>query len=150
MRGLTILALAAAATLSTAAAAEAGCARRIANRSPFTVTLAQDGGPPVTVRPHASAPIRYRASGRIDVSVFCPGAAAPVFHESYGTAAVLDRCYIEIGDGFFEPALGKGFAGTDDTRPLAVNVPRQGDIAVGPYGVSCPLPPASARISARS
>lgn len=152
MRGPTILALTAATLLTSAAAAQAGCVRRIVNRSPLLVTVALDGGPVVSVPPGRSRPIRYVASGRLDVSAFCPSAdpaAAPVFHDSYGTTAVLDRCYVEIGDGFFEPALGKGFAGTADTKPLAVNTPRQGDIVAGPYGVSCPLPPAAARISAR-
>ena len=149
MRGPTILAFAAATFLTAAVPAEASCLRRVTNRSPFLVTVALDGGPAVAVPPHRSRTIRYLASGRIEVSAFCPGAVAPAFRESYGTTAVLDRCYVEIGDGFFEPQLGKGFAGTDDTRPLAVNTPRQGDIAMGPSGLSCPLPPAPARISAR-
>lgn len=151
LRGLALLALSAAASLSANAAAQAGCERRIVNRSGFLVTVSQDGGPAVVVPPGRGLPLRYRAgatpvTGKIDVTAACPGAAQPAFSDSYETTAVLDRCYIGIGDGFFEPQLGKAFSTSADTKPLAVNVPRQGDIVVGPAGLSCPPPP---RISAR-
>ena len=51
--------------------------------------------------------------------------------------AVIDRCYIRFGDGFFEDQLGGGFFARKDTAPLALNNPRQGDLVVGPQAGGC-------------
>lgn len=143
MRGWTKAASAVLALTGGAATAEAGCTRSVINRTPYLVSFSQDGGPAVAVSPRHSRPIRYDASGSVSVSVYCPTgaglhadmAAAPVFTERYHTVAVLDRCYVDIDGG--------------GTQPVALNNPRQGDVAVAPYGVACPLPPRGNTISAR-
>ncbi|GJE76350.1 MULTISPECIES: hypothetical protein [Methylorubrum] len=120
--------------------AEAGCTRQIINRSGYTALVSRDGGPWVAVRPHRSQAIRFHQSGRIDVALTCGPAAGPenaAFRASYGTVAVIDRCYIQFGDGFFEEQLGGGFIGRKDTAPLALNNPRQGDLVVGPAAGAC-------------
>ena len=123
-----------------APAAEAGCTRQIINRSGYTALVSRDGGPWVAVRPRRSQAIRYHQSGRIDVALTCGRGANPesaAFRASYGTVAVIDRCYIQFGDGFFEEQLGGGFWGRKDTGPLALNNPRQGDLVVGPAAGAC-------------
>lgn len=143
MRGFSIAAGIAAAFggLIAAAPAEAGCTRQIINRSGYTALISRDGGPWVAVAPRRSQSIRYRHSGRIDVALTCGRGAGPeaaAFRASYGTVAVIDRCYIAFGDGFFEPQLGGGFFGRQETGPLALNNPRQGDLVVGPGLGGCP------------
>ena len=126
--------------LVSASAAEAGCTRQIINRSGYTALVSRDGGPWVAVRPHRSQAIRYHQSGRIDVALTCGRGANPesaAFRASYGTVAVIDRCYIQFGDGFFEEQLGGGFWGRKETGPLALNNPRQGDLVVGPAAGAC-------------
>lgn len=125
---------------AAATAAEAGCTRQIINRSGYTALVSRDGGPWVAVRPHRSQAIRFNQSGRIDVALTCGPGAGPegaAFRASYGTVAVIDRCYIQFGDGFFEEQLGGGFWGRKDTGPLALNNPRQGDLVVGPAAGAC-------------
>lgn len=143
MREWMMAALTATMLAGGSGAAEAGCARSVTNRTPYLVTFSQDGGPAVLVSPRHPRAIRYDAPGHVSVSVFCPTgagvyadvAAKPVFTASYATMAVLDRCYVDIDGG--------------GTEPVALNNPRQGDIVVAPYGVSCPLPPRGNTISAR-
>lgn len=142
MRGLSIAAGIAAALggLIAAGSAEAGCTRQIINRSGYTALVSRDGGPWVAVGPRRSQSIRYRDSGRIDVALTCGRGAGPeaaAFRASYGTVAVIDRCFIVFGDGFFEPQLGGGFFGRKATGPLALNNPRQGDLVVGPAAGAC-------------
>lgn len=154
MRGLsTALGIAAALVAVTAAAtssAEASCARRIVNRSGTIALVSRDGGPWVAVRPNRSQTIHYYQSGRIDVALTCGPGALPEqasFRASYDTVAVIDRCYIRFGDGFFENQLGGGFLGRKETGPLALNNPRQGDLVIGPTAGTCPAERAA--ISAR-
>lgn len=136
------------AAMAGAAPAEAGCVRRIVNRSSVYAVVSRDGGPAVTIPPHRSQAIRYEHPGSVAVALTCappafPGNApeAPVYQASYGYEAMIDRCYIKFGDGFFERQLGPGFVGTTDTRPLTLNNPNQGDIVVGPAAsAQCPLP----------
>ncbi|GAB6842800.1 hypothetical protein [Methylorubrum rhodinum] len=126
--------------LLAASSAEAGCTRQIINRSGYTALVSRDGGPWVAVRPHRAQAIRYAHSGRIDVALTCGRGALPesaAFRASFGTVAVIDRCYIQFGDGFFEEQLGGGFWGRKDTGPLALNNPRQGDLVVGPAAGAC-------------
>ena len=119
----------------TASPAEAGCTRQLINRTGHFVTVALDGGPAVTVRPHRSHSLRYRASGQLDVAVYCRaplrgvGLAPeePAFQATYATVAVLDRCFVDIDGG--------------GTQPVALNNPRQGDVVVAPYELACPPAP---------
>lgn len=144
MRGLRS-ALGMAAALATLAAAgtssaQAGCTRQIINKSGYTALVSRDGGPWVAVRPHRSQTIRYNQSGRIDVALTCGPGALPeqaAYRAHFDTVAVIDRCYIRFGDGFFEDQLGGGFFARKDTAPLALNNPRQGDLVVGPQAGGC-------------
>ena len=132
-------ALAVAATGITSA--DASCARRIVNKSGYIALVSRDGGPWVAVRPGRSQTINYYQSGRIDVALTCgPGALLEqaAYRASYDTVAIIDRCYIRFGDGFFEDQLGGGFIGRKETGPLALNNPRQGDLVVGPQAGACP------------
>lgn len=145
MRGLsTALGIAAtlvAVTAVGASSARAECARRIINKSGYTALVSRDGGPWVAVRPNHAQTIRYHQSGRIDVALTCGPGALPeqaAYRASYDTVAVIDRCYIRFGDGFFEEQLGGGFFARKDTAPLALNNPRQGDLVVGPQAGGCP------------
>ena len=143
-----VAACVAAATCAAAALpAEAGCVRHIVNRSGAYAVVSRDGGPSVTIPPHRSQAIRYEHPGSVAVALACapplPGTppAAPVYQASYAYEAVIDRCYIKFGDGFFERQLGPGFVGTTNTQPLTLNNPNQGDIVVGPAAsAQCPLP----------
>ena len=142
-----IAAAAAAVSMLGAFQAEAGCIRRIINRSEAYAVVSRDGGPSVTIPPHRSQAIRYEHPGSVAVALTCapalPGGppAAPVYQASYAYEAVIDRCYIKFGDGFFERQLGPGFVGTKNTQPLTLNNPNQGDIVVGPAAsAQCPLP----------
>ena len=132
-------ALAVAATGITSA--DASCARRIVNKSGYIALVSRDGGPWVAVRPGRSQTINYYQSGRIDVALTCGPGALPeqaAYRASYDTVAIIDRCYIRFGDGFFEDQLGGGFLGRKETGPLALNNPRQGDLVVGPQAGACP------------
>ncbi|MDF9862834.1 hypothetical protein M2437_001816 [Methylorubrum pseudosasae] len=114
MRGLSTalgLAAALAVTAASIAPAEASCARRIINKSGYVALVSRDGGPWVAVRPHRSQTIQYHHSGRIDVALTCGPGALPeqaAYRASYDTVAIIDRCYIRFGDGFFEEQLGGG------------------------------------------
>ncbi|AMB47986.1 hypothetical protein [Methylobacterium sp. AMS5] len=144
------LAAALAVTAASIAPAEASCARRIINKSGYIALVSRDGGPWVAVRPNRSQTIQYHHSGRIDVALTCGPGALPeqaAYRASYDTVAIIDRCYIRFGDGFFEEQLGGGFfeeqlgggfIGRKDTGPLALNNPRQGDLVVGPQAGACP------------
>ncbi|WP_411902267.1 hypothetical protein [Methylorubrum thiocyanatum] len=128
-------------TVAATAPAEASCARRIVNKSGYIALVSRDGGPWVAVRPGRSQTINYYQSGRIDVALTCGRGALPeqaAYRASYDTVAIIDRCYIRFGDGFFEDQLGGGFIGRKDTAPLALNNPRQGDLVVGPQAGGCP------------
>ena len=128
-------------TVAATAPAEASCARRIVNKSGYIALVSRDGGPWVAVRPGRSQTINYYQSGRIDVALTCGPGALPEqasFRASYDTVAIIDRCYIRFGDGFFEDQLGGGFLGRKETGPLALNNPRQGDLVVGPQAGTCP------------
>lgn len=125
-----------------AAPAEAGCTRKIVNKSALTALVSRDGGPWVAIPPHRSQSIRLTQPGRVDFALVC-GAGGPesaVSRTSLTYSAIIDRCYYEIGTGFFEDQLGPGFVpGTQDTAPLTANMPRQGDVVIGPrVEASCP------------
>lgn len=127
-------------TVAGVSGAEAGCTRRIVNKSGHIALVSRDGGPWVAVGPRRSQAIRYEHSGRIDVALTCGRGAGPEgasFRASYDTVAVIDRCYIHFGDGFFEDKFGPGTFGAKDTGPLVLNNPRQGDLIVGPGAGSC-------------
>ena len=144
MRGLRSALGMAAALVTLAAAgtssAQADCTRQIINKSGYTALVSREGGPWVAVRPHRSQTIRYNQSGRIDVALPCGPGAQPepaAYRANFDTVAVIDRCYIRFGDGFFEDQLGGGFFARKDTAPLALNNPRQGDLVVGPQAGGC-------------
>ncbi|WP_019903269.1 hypothetical protein [Methylobacterium sp. 77] len=126
--------------------AEASCLRQVANRSRLTLVVGQAGGPAVTVRPGTSRKIRLDGPAPVDVSAYCgvglrAGVALgqPVIQRSFAVTAVQDRCYFEIGRGFFERELGPSFFPREGTEPFALNTPRQGDLALGPTGgPACP------------
>ncbi len=143
MRGLnTALGIAAALVGSAFAglsSAQAECTRQIINKSGYVALVSRDGGPWVAVPPNRSQAIQYHQSGRIDVALTCgAGPEQAAYRASYNTVAVIDRCYIRFGDGFFEDQLGGGFFARKDTAPLALNNPRQGDLVVGPQAGGCP------------
>jgi hypothetical protein len=129
--------------------AAAACTRQIINRSAYVLTVSQNGGPVFTIRPRAARSIRMSEPGSIDFAAHCPGSrlsrlapadpAASVAQASFSYNAVLDRCYFEIGLGFFDNELGRGFFPRADSQPFALNNPRQGDIVLGPFTAECPL-----------
>ena len=129
------------------AEAAAGCTRRISNRSAYLLVVSQDGGPPFTVRPGTSKPIRLSQPGKLDLAVYCSayggqtlldGSQEYVAQSQFTYEAVLDRCYIEFGTQFFVPQLGRGFFGMQGTKPFTLNNPNQGDIILGPFEAECP------------
>ncbi|WP_375466395.1 hypothetical protein [uncultured Methylobacterium sp.] len=143
LRLLTASAVLAAGWGSTASA---DCRRRVSNRSAYVLVASQDGGPAFVIRPGRSVPVRLSRPGRFDLTAYCPpvdrfgrpvagGREAAQIHLDY--EAVLDRCYVKIGDGLFEPELGPGFFGTRDTAPFTVNNPNPGDIVLGPLKARC-------------
>ncbi|GEP01440.1 hypothetical protein GCM10007887_22860 [Methylobacterium haplocladii] len=147
MRATTIGFIAAGMLAGLAAApAQAECVRSIVNKSALTALVRRDGGPWVTVPPHRSQAIRFSEPGSVEFALVCgrPGYGASdagaVYRGSVSYTAIIDRCYYEIGTGFFEDQLGPGFfPGTKDTAPLTVNVPRQGDVVIGPrIDARCP------------
>ena len=130
-------------------AASADCLRRVYNRSTAVLVASQDGGPAFVVRPGRSATLRLSRPGQIDLTAYCApvdrlgrpvagGREAAKLRLDY--EAVLDRCFMKFGDGFFEPELGPGFFGTKDTAPFTVNNPNPGDIVLGPTGAVCAGP----------
>jgi hypothetical protein len=130
------------------AEAAAGCTRRISNRSAYLLVVSQDGGPPFTVRPGTSKPIRLSQPGKLDLAVYCSayggqtlldGSQEYVAQSQFTYGAVLDRCYIEFGTQFFVPQLGRGFFGMQGTKPFTLNNPNQGDIILGAFQAECPV-----------
>lgn len=125
--------------------AEASCLRTVANRSALTLVVSQAGGLPVTVRPRASRALRLDGPGEVSVAGYCGAGrrgfvpvGPPVIARSFPVTAVQDRCFYEVGIGFFERELGSGFLPREGTEPFALNTPRQGDLALGPLVPSCP------------
>lgn len=124
--------------------AEASCLRQVANRSTLTLVVSQGGGPAVTVRPGTSRTIRLDGSAPIEISGYCGGVlrggvplGQPVLQRSFAVTAVKDRCFYEVGNGFFERELGPSFFPREDAGAFALNNPRQGDLAIGPSAESC-------------
>ncbi|WP_245930740.1 hypothetical protein [Methylobacterium radiodurans] len=138
-------ALAAAAILAGAWSAEAaaGCMRRVYNRSAYLLVASRDGGPPVTILPGRSVPLRLERPGTLSVAAYCDGAgpgAGPLAQASFSYTAVQDRCFIDFGDRLFVPQLGRGFTGRQGTAPFTVNNPEQGDVILGPFASeACPV-----------
>lgn len=119
-------------------AAEAGCVRRVVNRSPYFAVASRNDGPSVGIPPHASRSIRMMAPGKVDIATYCAArgprgrlvpVGPPVAQDSYTFTAIIDRCYYDLG------LMGFGQGGTE---PFVLNVPRQGDLSVGPFGAACP------------
>ncbi len=119
-------------------AAEAGCVRRVVNRSPYFAVASRNGGPSVGIPPHSSRAIRMLAPGRVDIAAHCAArgprgrlvpVGPPVAQDSYTFTAVLDRCYYDLG------LMGFGQGGTE---PFVLNAPQQGDLTVGPFASACP------------
>ncbi|WP_187277279.1 hypothetical protein [Methylobacterium sp. WL103] len=143
VKALAISAVVAASLTSTASA---DCLRRVYNRSTAVLVASQDGGPAFVVPPGRSATVRLSRPGQIDLTAYCSpvdrigrpvagGREAAKLHLDY--EAVLDRCFMKFGDGFFQPELGPGFFGTTNTAPFTVNNPKQGDVVLGPSGAIC-------------
>ena len=127
--------------------AEAGYTRRIYNRSAYALVVSQDGSLPFTVRPGTSKPIRLSHPGKFDLGVYCSahggatlldGTQEYMAQSQFTYQAVLDRCYIEFGSQLFASELGRGFFGTQGTKPFTLNNPNQGDIILGPFQAECP------------
>lgn len=146
MRGvIPTLGLAAAAMLSgltllaATRPAEAGCTRMIVNKSRMTALVRRDDGPWVRIGPGRSQSIHYHRSGEIEIALKCGRRGKRwVWQDdsvdlSLDVVAVIDRCYLALGKGFAEEQLGPGVFGTEDTAPVTVNVPRQGDVIIGPF-----------------
>lgn len=143
--GLAGVVLGLAGTISVVSDASADCLRRIYNRSTYVLVARQDGGPPATLLPGRSLPVRLSRPGQIDISAYCgrpEAGGAPITQASFDYEAVLDRCFVRFGsDEFFASQLGRGFFGTQETAPFTVNNPRQGDIVLGPSALpACPVP----------
>ena len=122
--------------------AGAGCLRQVYNRSGYVLMASRDGGPPVTVMPGRSVPLRLDRPGRLNVAAYCalPGAGArPVAEAEFDYEAVLDRCFIRFGSPILVPEFGRGMFGTQGTAPFTVNNPRQGDLILGPFEAGCPI-----------
>ena len=124
--------------------AEASCLRQVINRSTLTLVVGQGGGAAVTVRPGTSRAIRLDGPAPVDISGYCGEAlrggvplGQPVLQRSFAVTAVKDRCFYEVGNGFFERELGPSFFPREDTGAFALNNPRQGDLALGPSVSAC-------------
>ncbi|MCC0807922.1 hypothetical protein FPV16_17190 [Methylobacterium sp. W2] len=124
--------------------AEASCLRQVANRSTLTLVVGQGVGPAVTVRPGTSRTIRLDGPAPVEISGYCGGVlrggvplGQPVLQRSFAVTAVKDRCFYEVGNGFFERELGPSFFPREDAGAFALNNPRQGDLAIGPSAESC-------------
>jgi hypothetical protein len=123
-------------------AAEAGCLRRVYNRSAYVLVASRDGGPPVTLLPGRSVPLRLERPGRLSLSAYCavPGSGSrPVAEASFDYEAVLDRCFMRFGERHLRPEFGGGFLGRQGTAPFTVNNPAQGDVVLGPFTADCPV-----------
>lgn len=124
--------------------AEASCLRKVVNRSTLTLVVGQGDGGAVTVLPGRSRTIRFDGSGPVAVTGYCDiprggePVGQPVIQRSFPVTAVMDRCFYEVGNGFFERELGPSFFPREDTGAFALNNPRQGDLAVGPSPELCP------------
>ena len=138
------VALGLAGAISVVSDASADCLRRIYNRSSYVLVARQDGGPPATLLPGQSLPVRLSRSGQFELSAYCgiPGAgSSPVTQASFAYEAVLDRCFVQFGTDFFASQIGRGFFGGQETAPFTVNNPRQGDVILGPSELpACPVP----------
>lgn len=138
---------------SVVSSASADCLRRVYNRSNLVLVARQDGGPPTTLLPGRSLPVRLSRPGQIDIAGYCgvpQAGGAPVTQRTFDYEAVLDRCFVRFGGDLFVPQLGRGFIGLQETAPFTVNNPRQGDIVLGPAaGASCPLPSPASILSRR-
>jgi hypothetical protein len=66
--GLAGVVLGLAGTISVVSDASADCLRRIYNRSTYVLVARQDGGPPATLLPGRSLPVRLSRPGQIDIS----------------------------------------------------------------------------------
>lgn len=131
-----------------ASEADAGCTRQIYNRSAYPLVVSQDGGLPFTVRPGTSKSVRLAHPGKFDLAVYCSAHGGPtlldgsqeyVAQSQFTYQAVLDRCYIEFGSQLFASELGRGFFGTQGTKPFTLNNPNQGDIILSPFQAECPV-----------
>ena len=140
---LMISAVIAASWTSTASA---DCLRRVYNRSASVLVGSQNGGPAFVVRPGQTASVRLSGPGHIDLTAYCSpvdrigrpvAGGQEAAHINLAYEAVLDRCFMKFGDGFFQRELGPGFVGTKDTAPFTVNNPNQGDIVLGPFKAEC-------------
>lgn len=124
--------------------AEASCLRQVANRSDLTLVVSQAGGDAITIRPRSSRKLRLDGPAPVDVSAYCGGdrrggvpLGQPVIQRSFAVTAVQDRCYYEIGTGFYERELGPSFYPREGSEPFTLNAPRQGDLALGPAATAC-------------
>ncbi|GJD40622.1 hypothetical protein OICFNHDK_3094 [Methylobacterium bullatum] len=124
--------------------AEASCLRQVTNRSTFTLVVGQEGSPTVTVRPGTSRTIRIDGPAPVDISGYCGRGlrggvplGQPVLRRSFAVTAVKDRCFYQVGNGFFERELGPSFFPREDAGAFALNNPRQGDLALGPSAAAC-------------
>ena len=132
MRRLCLAAGSAALMTTLTVPADADCIRQVYNRSPLALVVSQDGGPSFRVRPRSSRSVRLSAPGKLDVAAYCSpaGVGEPVAQRSFPYTVVLDRCYFQLGYGFFEPQLGVGFLPRRGTSPFTLNNPRQGDVVL--------------------
>ena len=132
-----VLATAFGGALSSAASAD--CLRHIYNRSPYALVVTQNEGPSFSVRPRSSGAFRLAGPGKIDVAAFCSGAdlRQPVVQQSFEYQAVLDRCFFEVGNRFFQNELGNGFLPSRSVAPFTLNNPQQGDIILFSRGEEC-------------
>ena len=135
-----------------AAPAQAGCTRSIINKSALSAVVSRDGGPWVRIPPHSSQTIRLSEPGSVSFALYCGGSPTglvpppddrTVYRGTFRYMAALDRCYIDMTDGFFTDYLGGGFFGFApfrDIKPLTLNNPRQGDVIIGPrLDEVCPI-----------
>ncbi|MDP4003576.1 hypothetical protein [Methylobacterium sp. NEAU K] len=131
-------------TIAGVSDASADCLRRIYNRSSYVLVARQDGGPPATLLPGRSLPVRLSQPGQFELAAYCglpEAGGTPVTQARFGYEAVLDRCFVRFGTDLFTPQLGRGFFGAQETAPFTVNNPRQGDIILGPSALpACAVP----------
>lgn len=150
MRPNTLRRLAAAlvALAASGGAASAACTRAVYNNSPYLLAFSQDGGPGVTVRPGGRAPIRLApGGGRIALAAYCPGyglepAGQPIAQEAFDYVADPGVCFMKWAINGLTPYANR-IDLENGTRPFVVNNPHQGDVILGPFGPTCPPPPAS-------
>lgn len=135
-RWLGRLSLPAALLVVGAGATKADCIRHVYNRSPLVLVGSQDGGPSFTIWPGSSRAVRLsEPGGTLALSGRCarfaPTSAPGIAVEaSFRYTAVLDRCFVEFGDRFFDRELGRGFAPREAIGPFAVNNPKPGDVVL--------------------